>query len=97
MPERLFFRRSAPEIGCAFHLHLVTASSWRERNERLLRDYLLTHPDDAQAYGRLKKHLASTYADDGLAYTKAKTTFIQSLVDRARDARGLPRVDVWEA
>jgi GrpB-like predicted nucleotidyltransferase (UPF0157 family) len=97
MPERLFFRRSGPEIGCAFHLHLVTASSWPERNERLLRDYLLTHPEDAQAYGRLKEHLASTYADDGLAYTKAKTAFIQSLVDRARDARGLPRVDVWEA
>ena len=26
---------------------------------------------------------------------RAKTEFIQQLDDRARDARGLPRIDVW--
>jgi GrpB-like predicted nucleotidyltransferase (UPF0157 family) len=69
---------------------------WPERNERLLRDYLRAHPPAAQAYGELKQQLALTYAHDSLAYTKAKTAFIQSIMDQARDQLGLPRVDVWE-
>ena len=35
------------------------------------------------------------YATDSLGYTKAKTTFIQDLVDKARAKLGLPSVDVW--
>jgi GrpB-like predicted nucleotidyltransferase (UPF0157 family) len=61
-----------------------------------LRDYLRAHPEAAQAYGELKMHLAVEYSRDGLAYTKAKTAFIQSIIDRARDERGLPRMNVWE-
>ena len=30
-------------------------------------------------------------------YAQAKTSLIQSLVDQARDERGLPRMSVWEA
>jgi GrpB-like predicted nucleotidyltransferase (UPF0157 family) len=60
------------------------------------RNYLLAHPEDARAYGELKNHLADEHAQDGLAYTKAKTAFIQSLIDQARDERGLARTNVWE-
>ncbi len=96
MRDRLFLRRRDPAQGLVFHLHIVEHASWPERNERLLRDYLLAHPEAARAYGALKRQLALAHAHDGLAYTKAKTGFIQSTVDAARDARGLPRVDVWE-
>ncbi len=30
-----------------YHLHVVPAASWPARNERLLRDYLRTHPVQA--------------------------------------------------
>lgn len=96
MPNRLFLRKRDLERGCGFHLHIVEEAGWDERNERLLRDYLLAHPEAAQAYGQFKQRLAAELAHDGPAYTKAKTALIQSLVDQARDERGLPRVNVWE-
>jgi GrpB-like predicted nucleotidyltransferase (UPF0157 family) len=61
-----------------------------------MRDYLLAHPEAVEAYGALKDDLAVKYKEDSLEYTKAKTVFIQSVMDKARDERGLPRVDVWE-
>jgi GrpB-like predicted nucleotidyltransferase (UPF0157 family) len=96
MQGRLFLRKIDPQQGCSFNLHIVESASWPERNERLLRDYLRTHPTDAQAYGELKQNLALEYSRDGSSYTKAKTAFIQSVMDRARDERGLPRINVWE-
>lgn len=96
MPDRVFLRKCEPEQDCSFHLHIVEYAGWHERNERLLRDYLQAHPQAARAYAQLKQQLALTHARDSLAYTKAKTAFIQSLVDRARDEGGLPRVNVWE-
>lgn len=96
MRNRLFFRRRAPELACAFHLHIVEEATWGERNERLFRDHLRAHPEDARAYGELKQRLAREHGRDSMAYTKSKTELVQAIVDRARDARGLPRVDVWE-
>jgi GrpB-like predicted nucleotidyltransferase (UPF0157 family) len=96
MRNRLFLRRRDEGTGQAFHLHIVELATWDERKERLMRDYLLEHPEAVKAYGDLKDRLAATYANDSLAYTEAKTAFIQDIVDKARDARGLPRVDVRE-
>jgi GrpB-like predicted nucleotidyltransferase (UPF0157 family) len=96
MPGRLLLRKDVAERGVRVHLHIIELATWDTRNERLLRDYLLAHPEAAQAYGDLKRQLALAHAEDGFAYTKAKTGLIQSLVDRARDEHGLPRVDVWE-
>lgn len=96
MPQRYFLRKHDPQRALTFHLHIIEAATWAERNERLLRDHLRAHPDQAAAYGRLKQALVVEHADNATAYTKAKTDFIQSIVDQARDARGLPRVSVWE-
>ncbi|XVU23935.1 GrpB family protein [Actinoplanes sp. CA-054009] len=94
MPERLFYRRvRAGEL--VVHLHVVTVASWGTRNERLLRDHLRGNADDRLAYGRLKRELAAA-GHEAEAYTRAKTALIQRMVDDARAARGLPRVDVWE-
>lgn len=93
-PGDFFYRDTAGRRS--HHLHVVTTETWMTRNERLLRDHLVTHPEAVQAYGDLKRRLAA----QGLVgedYTRAKTALIQDLVDAARDARGLPRVAVWEA
>jgi GrpB-like predicted nucleotidyltransferase (UPF0157 family) len=96
MPKRLCLRKRGSPPVLAFQLHVVEVASWHERNERLLRDYLQIHPEAAQAYGLLKQQLAAEHICDEQAYTKAKTAWIQSTVDHARDERGLPRKDVWE-
>jgi GrpB-like predicted nucleotidyltransferase (UPF0157 family) len=94
MADRLFFRRRA-EGGLAFQLHIVERGTWDERHERLMRDYLLAQPQAAAAYSDLKIRLAREYATDPLGYTKAKTAYIQDLVDKARAQLGVPSVDVW--
>ena len=96
MRNRLFLRKYAPQREHLFHLHLVEHATWDDRKERLMRDYLQAHPEDVQAYGALKDTLAAIYIHDPLGYTKAKTAFIQELMDRARAERGLPPTDVWE-
>ena len=95
MKNRLFLRKPASKSHPSFQLHIVAKSTWEDRKERLMRDYLREHPDAVAAYGQLKERLAAEFSEDSLAYTRAKTAFIQGLVDRACDARGLPRIDVW--
>ncbi|HYZ54560.1 MAG TPA: GrpB family protein [Streptosporangiaceae bacterium] len=94
MPGRLFYRRDKNGKR-AYHLHIVPAGTWPTRNELLLRDYLRTHPADAQRYGALKRDLAVRH-EASAGYTWAKTELIQELTDRARAARGLPPVPAWE-
>jgi GrpB-like predicted nucleotidyltransferase (UPF0157 family) len=95
MRERLFFQRLAGPGVSTHHLHVVTEDSWATRNERLLRDYLRGHPQQARRYAELKRRL-SRELGRGETYTRAKTALIQELVDAARDELGLPRVPVWE-
>ena len=94
MSGRLFYYRD--EDGArAYQLHVVPAGTWDTRNERLLRDHLRQHPEDARRCAELKQRLAAEHTD-GTEYTKAKTELIQELTDRARAGRGLPSVPVWE-
>jgi GrpB-like predicted nucleotidyltransferase (UPF0157 family) len=79
----------------AYHLHVVLAGTWPARNELLLRDYLRTHPAQAKRYADTKRDLAVRH-EAWSGYTRAKTELIQELTDRARAARGLPSVPVWE-
>ncbi len=74
---------------------MVEASSFASRNQLLLRDYLRDHAADAARYAELKRTLAAAHTT-GDAYTRAKTELIQELTDKARAARGLPLVSVWE-
>ncbi len=95
MKERFLFRKSATADAPMFHLHVVADATWSSRKERLMRDYLRNHPDAVLSYGELKEQLARKYGDDSLAYTRAKTPFIQSLMDSVCDERGIARFDVW--
>jgi GrpB-like predicted nucleotidyltransferase (UPF0157 family) len=60
-----------------------------------VRDYLRVHSDALAASAAIKNQLARDYAEDFLAYTQAKTAFIQELVDKARVERGLSPVAGW--
>lgn len=94
MVDRLLYVRS--DDGARSHiLHVVTSDSWPTRNQRILRDYLRRHPDDAARYARFKRELVASGTAPG-EYSRAKTSLIQELTDRARAERGLPAEVVWE-
>lgn len=95
MRNRLFLRNYQAPPPRRFHLHLVAQSTWDTRKERLMRDYLVQHPEAAAAYAALKARLALEFPNDMPGYTRAKTAFLQDLITRARQARGLPAIDVW--
>ena len=87
---RRFFGKEVQNNTPSFHLRIVNEREWTDKNERLFRDWLTAHPDDAKAYGTLKQNIAGTHRLDRLAYTEAKTAFCRDTVNRARTERGQP-------
>lgn len=74
--------------------HFFAASDWETVNQRILRDWLRAHPEDADRYTHAKCDAVAAAARGTSTYNAAKTPVIQHLVDRARAARGLPSVPV---
>lgn len=65
------------------HLHMIRRDSklW----DRLyFRDYLREFPEEAEKYGRLKTEISKEYSNDREAYTKAKTEFVTTLTEKAK-------------
>ena len=50
------------------------------------RDYLITHPEEAQAYASIKRELKEKFPDDYVAYSKAKNEYVNRLVERAMNS-----------
>lgn len=76
--------------------HFFDASSWDESNQRILRDWLRQNPEDAELYA-CAKHAALEAARRGEeSYNAGKTAVVQVIVDRARTARGLRPMPVYD-
>jgi len=81
--------------GVRTHIaHFFAAADWDAVNQRILRDWLRAHPDDADRYVHAKCDAVAAAARGTASYNAAKTPVIQEIVDRARTARGLPVVAV---
>lgn len=76
--------------------HFFGAGEWDAVNHRILRDWLRAHADDAARYEQAKQDAAAAASRGEAAYNAGKTAVIQQIVDRARAARGLPPVDVYD-
>ena len=83
-PQRMFFVKGLPPNSPrTHHIHMVEPDSvlW----ERLLfRDYLRQHSEEAAKYAELKYKLAQYYSGDREAYTRGKTEYIKSVMEKAR-------------
>lgn len=83
-PQRMFFVKGLPPNSPrTHHIHMVEPHSamW----ERLLfRDYLCQHLEEATRYARLKRKLARRFRNDREAYTKGKTEYIKSVMNKAK-------------
>lgn len=93
---RRFFRKERASRNPSFHLHLVEEGVWQHKSERLFRDWLVSHPEVARSYEKLKDKLASRFADDREAYTEAKNDFVRATVNEARKSIGLSPLIDWE-
>jgi len=87
LPERRYFKKPAGQELHTHHVHMVETTSNFWRAHILFRDYLRTHPEDAQAYACLKQELAIRFGENREGYTDAKTEFIESVLSKARICR----------
>jgi GrpB-like predicted nucleotidyltransferase (UPF0157 family) len=85
LPDRRYFRRGSPE---SHHVHMVALSSDYWSEHLLFRDYLRSHPQAAEEYGKLKRGLASRFRLDRDAYRSGKVPFIVTVVAAARREAG---------
>lgn len=86
MPDRMFADRKffpkGPASNRTHHLNLVLIGNLEQWIQPIaFRDYLRTHEDARNRYAHLKLSLATKYADDRAAYTRAKSDFIQSILN----------------
>ncbi len=81
VPGRRYLRRRTTD---AVNIHIVLRGGEHWINNLVLRDYLRCHPDEAAAYGRLKREIIQRGHDRLLAYSVEKAATMKSLVGRAR-------------
>jgi GrpB-like predicted nucleotidyltransferase (UPF0157 family) len=65
------------------HIHVCEVGSKWEREHVLFRDYLRADEAARDKYASAKRAAAAVWADDGIAYTDAKTTVILELLEAA--------------
>lgn len=65
------------------NVHVCEVGSDWEQEHLLFRDYLRAHPHARDAYAGAKRAAARRWADDGIAYTEAKSQIILSTLDAA--------------
>ncbi|MEQ8809816.1 MAG: GrpB family protein [Imperialibacter sp.] len=96
MAVRHLFTKYTGENIWTHNLHILPwDAEFYSRNEILFRDYLRRRPEMVARYNELKKLLVLRNFSSMEEYTKAKTQFIQEVVDIARIEKGLPRQNVW--
>jgi GrpB-like predicted nucleotidyltransferase (UPF0157 family)/GNAT superfamily N-acetyltransferase len=96
---RRFFTKSTDIISCNVHIYEDNAGEI----DRLIkfRDWMRTHPEDADNYADLKLKLTAQFANDRLRYTIGKENFVAS-IDNKTGFSGLRIVKAltdreWEA
>jgi DNA-3-methyladenine glycosylase I len=80
-PGWTMFRPTSPPR--THHVHVVSAGSFREREQLLFVAYLCAHDEQRGAYAALKEDLAARFPGDRVAYTAGKTDFIRATLAAA--------------
>jgi len=79
IPERRYLQK-VTATAHTHHLHIVEPDSAFFLEHVHFRDVLRAHPEVAAEYAALKLRLAAQYRHDREAYTRAKTDFIQKVL-----------------
>jgi GrpB-like predicted nucleotidyltransferase (UPF0157 family) len=71
-------------INRTHHIHMFQKGNPEIGRHLRFRDYLISHPKEAQAYSRLKDKLARRFPKDIESYTQGKDNFITKIDEKAR-------------
>ena len=83
IPGRRYFRRDNEAGDRTHQVHAFEDGSPQIQRHLAFRDYMLAHPDAAQAYSDLKRELAAQYPNDSESYMDGKDEFIKDIDRRA--------------
>lgn len=87
-PDRMYGYELEPMVRLA-NVHVIEHESEDWRRYLAFRDHLRAHPADRDAYGALKRTLATQHPSDRLAYIDGKQDFITARRGDADDAARL--------
>lgn len=82
LPGRRFFTKGEGS-GRVCHVHVFQEGTPEAERHLAFRDYMVSHLEEAQAYGRLKEALAKEFPADIEAYMDGKDAFIKETEGRA--------------
>ncbi|RMG93342.1 MAG: GrpB family protein [Chloroflexi bacterium] len=82
IPGRRYFRKGSDTYH-THHIHIFQVGHPEIARHLDFRDYLITHPETAQAYNDLKVRLAHQFRDSPPDYTNAKGDFIEAVIRQA--------------
>ncbi len=82
LPGRRFFVKHVGERR-THQIHAYTTGNPELERHLAFRDYMISHPEDAEAYGRLKEELARRFPTDIEGYMDGKDAFIKEMERRA--------------
>lgn len=93
--SRRYFRRSDPSGHRSHHIHTFATGSPHLLRHLAFRDYLITHPERAKAYSKLKERITHANKIQTEEYSRLKSPFIKQVEAEAlkwatRDAHSDP-------
>lgn len=80
VPGREAFK--GPDGGDLYHVYVCVEGMEPLREHLVFRDYLRSHPEAAADYVDLKRELAARFPADRDAYSRGKSAFVRSIVER---------------
>ncbi len=83
IPGRRYFRKDNQEGIRTHHIHTFTVGSDQVNRHLAFRDYMNTHPQEAQRYSELKRRLAREYPTNIDGYMDGKDEFIREIDKKA--------------
>lgn len=78
LPGRRFFVKDT-DGRRTHHIHAYTRGNPELERHLAFRDYMISHPENARAYGRLKERLAKEFPADIEGYMDGKDAFIKEM------------------
>ena len=78
IPSGRYLAKENPKV----HLHLFEEGNSLIKRNLIFRNWLRTHESDRNAYAKLKEELACRHTD-GMKYCRAKTDFVNIIVEKA--------------
>ncbi|MGD1716722.1 GrpB family protein [Dapis sp. BLCC M172] len=76
---RRYFWKNNQEGIRTHHVHIFEVNSKQVERHLTFRDYMISHPEDAQKYSELKFSLAQKYPTDIDSYMNCKDSFIKEI------------------